>query len=368
MGDGILFSAFMKLALTIAVGIVGGVGAKKMKVIPAAYMLGALILVTVLNLSTGYTYFPQTLRVVTQILAGTYLGLGISKESLYSIKTLLKPVSLIMVFFFSSTIIFGFLVYNLFDVDIVTSLYCFAPGGVSDIAIIADSIGGDVAMITFMQLTRLITVFLFYPLLYQFFAKKGIIETHKAEKSADGNKTNSRSTDVEMTPAEKKKGLFVSLLVCSIGGIIGNYSGMPAGAMVFAMFTAVIANVVYKKTYMPIQMRFFAQIMSGIYLALRITRESVMQITSSPGPVLVMILSVITTPILIGYIVHKITKMDLGVSLFCCTPGGMSEMVLLADDMGLDIVKVSVTHLARVIIVVSVFPQLINLIIRFVTG
>ena len=363
-----LFSALMKLTVTIAVGVVGGVAAKKMKFIPAAYMLGALILVTVLNLSTGYTYFPQTLRVVTQILAGTYLGLGINTESLYSIRTLLKPVSLIMLFFFSSTIIFGFLIHKLFGVDIVTSLYCFAPGGVSDIAIIADSIGGDVAMITFMQLTRLITVFLFYPLLYQYFAKKGIIETHREEKNAEGKKKDPRAASIDMTPAEKRKGLFVALLVCSIGGVIGNYSGMPAGAMVFAMFTAVAANVIYKKTYMPIQMRFFAQIMSGVYLALRITPESVRQILSSTGPVLVMILSVITTPILIGYIVHKLTKMELGVSLFCCTPGGMSEMILLADDMGLDIVKVSITHLARVIIVISIFPQLINLIIRFVTG
>ena len=363
-----MFSAFIKLAVTIVVGIIGGVSAKKMKFIPAAYMLGALILVTVLNLSTGYTYFPQTLRVVTQILAGTYLGLGINTESLYSIRTLLKPVSLIMLFFFSTTIIYGFIVHKFFGVDIVTSLYCFAPGGVSDIAIIADSIGGDVAMITFMQLTRLITVFLFYPALYQFLAKKGIIETHREEASAKKTRGGSKAADIDMTPQEKRKGLVVALFFSGVLGLVGNFSGMPAGAMVFAMFTAVATNVIYKKTYMPIQMRFFAQIMSGIYLALRITPESVAQITQSMDIVLVMILSVITTPILIGYIVHKLTKMDLGVSLFCCTPGGMSEMILLADDMGLDIVKVSVTHLARVIIVVSVFPQLINLIIRFVTG
>jgi len=368
----VLLSEFMKLALTIAVGIAGGVGAKKMKFIPAAYMLGALILVTVFNLSTGYTYFPGALRVATQILAGTYLGLGINTESLYSIRTLLKPVSLILIFFFASTIVYGLLTHNLFGVDIVTSFYCFAPGGVSDIAIIADSIGGDVAMITFMQLARLITVFLFYPMLFQFFAKKGIIQTHKQEKIKSEEENSkpgeAQNPDIDMTKEEKRKGLMVALFFSAIGGLIGNYSGMPAGAMVFAMVSAVVTNVIYKKTYMPIQMRFFAQIMSGIYLALRITPESVRQIMSSAGPVLLMIVSVITTPLLIGFLVHKLTKMDLGVSLFCCTPGGMSEMILLADDMGLDIVKVSVTHLARVIIVVSVFPQLINLIIKLIRG
>ncbi|MDL2248069.1 AbrB family transcriptional regulator [Tyzzerella sp. OttesenSCG-928-J15] len=358
----------LKLAVTIGVGVIGGITAKKMKFVPAAFMLGALILVAAYNLTTGYAYFPYVFRIVTQILSGTYLGLSINKESLYSIRTLLKPVTLIMVLFFCVTLIFGFAIHFIFGVDIVTSLYCFAPGGVSDIGIIADSVGGDVAMITFMQLVRLITVFLFYPFLYQFMAKKGIIHTNMkddGESEKAKAKKNIKDLDIDMTKEEKVKGLLVALPFAAVGGIVGYFSGIPAGAMVFAMVFAVIINVTYKKTYMPIQMRYFAQILSGVYLALRITHESLAQLSQSVGPVLVMILSVTTTPLIIGYIVHKLTKMDLGTSLFCCTPGGMSEMTLLADDMGLDIVKVSITHLARVIIVISIFPQLINLILRF---
>jgi len=58
--------------------------------------------------------------------------------------------------------------------------------------------------------------------------------------------------------------------------------------------------------------------------------------------------------------------MDLGTSLLSSTPGGMSEMSLLANDMGFDFMKVSITHLARIIVVITIFPQLINLILRLV--
>jgi len=361
----------LKLITIIIIGVAGGVGAKKLKFIPAAYMLGALILTAVWNLSVGFAFFPHELRVATQILAGTFLGLSIDKGSLFSIRTLIKPISVILFLFFLNAIVFGFLIHILFDIDLLTAFYSFAPGGVAEIAIIADSLGGDAGMITAMQLLRLITAFTFYPFLFQVLEKRGIIQSGKKtlpEKREIKPDTANKNLplDVGMTKKEKVKGTFVSLSVSTVGGIIGLFTGIPAGPMIFAMACGVLINISYRHAYMPIQMRFMAQIMAGIFLGMRITPESVSGITRAGGPALVMILSMITIPVFIGYIVHKFTKMDLGTSLLSSTPGGMSEMSLLANDMGFDFMKVSITHLARIIIVITIFPQLINLILRMV--
>jgi len=297
----------LRLTVIIVIGVIGGVGAKKLKFIPAAYMLGALVLSAVWNLTVGFAYFPQELRVATQILAGTYLGLSIDKSNLFSIRTLLKPISLILFLFFINAILFGYLIHIFFNIDLITAFYSFAPGGVAEIAIIADSLGGDAGMITAMQLLRLITAFTFYPFLFQQLEKKGLLPTRrKTEYKQTDEKTPSEkkaisAIDVGMTNKEKAKGTSVALLFSSVGGIIGLYAGIPAGPMVFAMASGVLVNIFYRKAYMPIKMRFIAQIMSGIFLGMRITPESVEGITRAGGPALVMILSMISVPVIIGY-------------------------------------------------------------------
>lgn len=352
----------IKLIITIGIGVTGGILAKKLKVIPAAFMLGSLVSVTIFNLTTEYTYFPYWIRILTQIVAGAYLGLNITKENLYSIKTVFFPIVVIMFQYTFFTLFFGYIVHKVLGIDIVTALYCFAPGGISDIGIIADSFGGDVAMITFMQLIRLVTVFGFYPFFYNFLAKKGIITVKEKRNTGETRKLKeiSESDITFFTREQKIKGTFVALSFCTIGGLTGYFLGLPAGAMVFSMIFAVIVNILYRYSYMPIQMRFFSQMLSGVYLGLKITRASLTGISNSKGAVLIMLISIITTPIIFGYVTSKITKLDLGTSLFACTPGGMSEMTLLADDMGFDFVKVSIIHLARILIVISIFPHIIN--------
>jgi len=362
----------LKLIVTIIIGALGGISANKLKFVPAAYMLGALVFSATWNLTVGYTFFPYQLRIATQILAGTYLGLSINKENLFSIRTLLKPISIILTLLFVNTIVMGYLVHRFFGIDLVTAMYSFAPGGVAEIAIIADSLGADAGMITAMQLLRLITAFTFYPFLFKLLEKKGFIKTNRelvTVKTVDISNKEKAEINIEMfevSRKEKLKRCVISLSFTSVGGIIGLLIGVPAGPMVFAMAFGVIANIFYPKAYMPLQMRFLAQIMAGIFLGMRITPESVAGITNAGGPALVMILSMVTIPLLIGYFAHKLTRMDLGTSLFCSTPGGMSEMSILAKDMGFDFMKVSITHLARIIVVISIFPQLINLVLRMV--
>lgn len=121
-------------------------------------------------------------------------------------------------------------------------------------------------MITFMQLVRLLTVFAYYPFLYRFLARKGIIEAKNLpERESEEPKNIFTGAEIDLTKKEKIRGILVPLGVCSIGGLIGYFSGLPAGAMVFSMFFAILANLFYKKTYMPLQMRFGVQIMSGAF-------------------------------------------------------------------------------------------------------
>lgn len=49
-------NSLAKLIVTIAVGAIGGITVKKLKYIPAAFMLGSLVFVMAFNLSTEYAF------------------------------------------------------------------------------------------------------------------------------------------------------------------------------------------------------------------------------------------------------------------------------------------------------------------------
>jgi membrane AbrB-like protein len=61
-----------------------------------------------------------------------------------------------------------------------------------------------------------------------------------------------------------------------------------------------------------------------------------------------------------GFILYKFFKVDMHTAFLCSSPGGMSELSVLAADLGADGPKVAILHAMRIITVVSVMPVIIH--------
>ncbi|SHJ15565.1 hypothetical protein SAMN02745751_01867 [Dethiosulfatibacter aminovorans DSM 17477] len=158
--------------------------------------------------------------------------------------------------------------------------------------------------------------------------------------------------------------ILYTLAAASIGGLIGLKLKLPAGAFIGAMFASALYNIILGSGYIPFEMRICAQIVIGAYIGLSFSKESIGQIRDMIGPIIVMVLGLFLASILLGLFVSKVTGVDLVTSMLGSSPGGLTEMSIIADSYDADVSKVVIMHLMRLIGVVVILPALIRKVIE----
>ena len=148
----------------------------------------------------------------------------------------------------------------------------------------------------------------------------------------------------------------ITLIIAAAGGLIGLKLKIPAGALIGAIVAVAAYNIFTGKAGIPVNLKIAAQIILGGVIGLSINMEAVrgLKTVIVPGLILVAVLFVFS--IIAGFIISKTTGMDLYTALFSCSPGGLSEMSIIADSYGADISKVVLVHLIRILSVILFFP------------
>ncbi len=137
---------------------------KKVK-LPAAYLLGPIIITILLNLTLlPASSMPPGLLNISQFVVGIHIGLLLHPESLNDKKkqlvfAFLSSMVLILVSFIMSILIMR----NLEHTSIITGFLSLAPGGMDQMGIIGHEVHADVATITIYQLFRILYIYLFIP-------------------------------------------------------------------------------------------------------------------------------------------------------------------------------------------------------------
>jgi len=122
--------------LTVAVGFVGSWIGKALK-IPAGAMLGAVI------------------------------GSRISKRDVLGIKVVALPALVLILGMIVMNLMVGLAIHYLGGLDITTALFASAPGGLSDMTLIADELRANIDQVAVLQLVRFLTILLrFFSMLF----------------------------------------------------------------------------------------------------------------------------------------------------------------------------------------------------------
>lgn len=159
-GKGQLSSIFF----TLLVALVGGSIAVKLKV-PAGAFIGSMLLVAVIK-GSGFELgsFPSWTRFLIQIVLGTFIGLSVSPEVIHELKQLALPATIIVVVLVSTGIVTGLVINKMTNLDMVTSLFSAAPGGMSDMVLISSVLGADAAKVAALHLVRIISIVVILPM------------------------------------------------------------------------------------------------------------------------------------------------------------------------------------------------------------
>ena len=161
-----------KLMLTAVAAIAGGLIGHFCK-IPSGAMIGSMLGVALLNIFWNKAALPPNYAVVLQIAAGAMVGTRITMDTVASLKNLVVPVLIIVFGVVVINFALGLAISRFSSLDITTAMFSSSPGGMTEMALAADSLGADISIVALLQLIRLLTTITLMPPLLRFFLTSG---------------------------------------------------------------------------------------------------------------------------------------------------------------------------------------------------
>ena len=153
-------------------------------------------------------------------------------------------------------------------------------------------------------------------------------------------------------------------LLTIIVAITGGYGAMrlriPAGALLGAMITVMVFNLLFEKATMPADMKLISQIATGAYIGARISKKEVDGLKHILMPAVIMTSLLIVFTIGVGLIIHHTQGISVPTALFGMAPGGIADMTLAAMDFGADVSVVALLQTIRLICLLLALPPIIR--------
>ncbi len=375
----------IELLLTLLAGTLGGFIFFRLKV-PAGTLVGAIFAVAVLSVATPYASMPLSAKLVAQIITGAYIGSTIQKRDILRLPRIIGPYLMLMGGFFVLNIVSAFIIYLVAPIDFLTALLCAMPGGVSDTPLIAMDMGADAAKVAVLQFVRMIFGMGALPFLI-------VVVNRMADKrrrcadapacqaagafeppsSAAGDSQTPPQADApcELPPQPAPQPAYsmaavVTLLVAAAGALLGKRLGIPAGALAFAMLATVSLKMLYNPTNLPSWCRRVAQVLSGCCIGSQITRQDMLEMRYLLLPALILVVGYFANCIIMGSLLNRCFKIPRIEAMLSVAPAGASEMALISADLGVHSPDLVVLQLCRLFGVMTIFPQLFGLLLKFV--
>ena len=344
---------WMQLLLTILCALAVGKLLDRIH-LPGGMMIGAVIGACLLGVTTGQANMPGPAKTIAQIIAGAFIGSGITRDDVREMKTVVKPALILIPCLLVINIVSGLLIYHVSELDLMTALMCCVPGGISDIPMIAADLGADPSVVVTMQFIRLVLGIGCFPLMIRFVTGKddaGRTEVIKIKKKKDF----------------QAKYVVLTFAVAAVCGLIGKASPMPSGTMGFATLGSIAFACAFPgKAQMPRLLRKLAQLLSGAYVGASIGAAQLKMLTTLGLPVVILIMGYTFGCFVIGFLLYKAGCFSQREGMLAATPAGASDMALISADLGVSNVKLIVLQVLRLVVVVLVFPSILSFVVHLI--
>ena len=317
--------------------------------VPGGMMIGAVIGACATNLVLGNAQMPSFFKIAAQIVAGAFVGAGVSRSEMGEMRKTIKPAAIVILGLFTLNVISGLLIYKTSSIDLLTALLCTTPGGISDIPIVAADMGADASKVLVMQFVRYVVGIGVFPALIGKITAQEIQYNEVAPLDA-------KSTGDGALP------VLLTIAVAAAAGLLGKLSGLPAGTMAFATIGSIVFKLFYPKANLPRNVRKAAQCMSGAYVGAGIGLAQLMELRLLAGPALILVLFLATGTFVIGMTLKRLKLFSFREAMLAATPAGASDMALISADLGIRNIWLILLQVMRMISVITVFPSLLKLV------
>ena len=159
--------------------------------------------------------------------------------------------------------------------------------------------------------------------------------------------------------------LLKTLALAGIGGYVGWRLKIPAGAMVGSMI-AVAAGSLLKVDLGPLppDSKAVVQVILGAILGLGLKNMDLDQLKSLLLPAGIIITILMVAGFLTALILNRFFGFDMMTAIFSSTPGGMTELSMVATEMSANSPVVAILQLIRLMSVIALVVPIAKLIAR----
>jgi membrane AbrB-like protein len=146
-------------------------------------------------------------------------------------------------------------------------------------------------------------------------------------------------------------------VIGAAGGSMMIAFGFPGGGIIGAMIVLGGLNVLFHQEYQfPARLMRLALVGVGATIGLEFSPFVVCQIQKMIIPILGFSFLIVIGSLLIGWVIHHYTHWDLVTCLLGSAPGGLTQMVVVGEEMKADLIKISILQLVRVLTIMSCVP------------
>ena len=151
------WSKLVKLLITVAIGTVGGMAAAWLQ-LPLPWMIGSMVATTAAALSGVPLAMPKQLRAVMVAVLGVMLGSGFSPEILSRFAEWLTSLLLVIGYIVVAGAVCFLYLKRVTTYDATTAYFCSMPGGLTEMILAGDELGGDTRIISLVHALRVLLV------------------------------------------------------------------------------------------------------------------------------------------------------------------------------------------------------------------
>ncbi|WP_274631225.1 AbrB family transcriptional regulator [Arvimicrobium flavum] len=327
------------LAATILIGAAGGAGAG-LAGLPIPFLLGSLIVTAVLALAGvkplgRAAYVPPQLRSLAMSVIGVSIGGTITPQVAGQI-TNWAPTLLVLLVFLPVTQAAGYGLFRLGGIPRAEAWFGSVPGGVIESVQMAEEAGVETRTVMVLQFLRLILSVMAVPLIF-------MAVTGNAVGSAAG---------VQLPGATDDAGLPRLAALLALGGL-GAWGagrlGLPAAPMLGPMLLSALAHGFdMPLSHPPGWLIGATQVVIGCALGARFAGIPRSALFRAAGLAVANTALSLSIALMFALGLRPWTDQSLQAVFLAYAPGGLAEMSLVALSLHIEVVFVSIHHLARI--------------------
>jgi len=332
----------LRQVLALCIGIVAGYTAFRLKM-PLPWMLGPMIANTIVAVSGGPITAPVRLRPFVIPVIGVMLGSTITAQIFTVIGDWFVTL-LVMVPFLATAALGSYGVYRrIGGYDPVTAYFAAMPGGLVEMLQLGTAAGGIERRIALAHAARVLLVVSFVGLFY------GLVLG--AQSGAAGVKAWVGFGRLAISD-------WLVLAGCAALGVpVGQRLGLPAPNLLGPMLFSALAHLFHVVGVPPPSLMVIgSQIVLGTVIGCRFVGATAQEVARDLG--LGVMSSLVMLVVAVGYtfLTSELTGTPMSQVFLAYSPGGLTEMSLLALALGQDVAYVSVMHILRILIVIVLAP------------